>query len=84
MRPPLVKEIRVRLRAGETFTIAFVPPFESPAIVCRPDRYEELEPEFVGQETRQDPEYGGYSLGVDMEALVNDCEIVQPSDERPS
>jgi hypothetical protein len=84
LRPPLMRETRVSLRAGEVFCVTFVPPFKSPRIHCRPDRYETLEREFVDRETRHDPEYRGYGLGVDPEVVKRDCEIVSPSDDRPS
>jgi hypothetical protein len=84
LRPPLMKETRVSLRAGEVFSVTFVPPFESPHVVCRPDRYEALEREFIARETRQDPEYRGYGLSVDLEVVERDCELVSPSDDRPS
>jgi hypothetical protein len=84
LRPPLMRETRVSLRAGEVFSVTFVAPFKSPRIHCRPGRYEALEREFVDRETRQDPEYRGYGLDVDREVVERDCEIVGPSDDRPS
>jgi hypothetical protein len=84
LRPPLAKEIRVVVRAGEVLYVKFVAPFKAPRIHFRPRRYEVLEGQFVDRATRQDPEYRGYGLGVDRKVVERDCEIISPSDDRPS
>jgi hypothetical protein len=84
LSPPLTKEHTAILGSGEVFVIIFVPPFESPAVICRPYRYGALESQFIDHATREDPSYRGYVLGIDVAVIERDCEPTVPIDDRPS
>jgi hypothetical protein len=84
LSPPHVREHPIVLGRGEPFAVTFVPPFEAPSVSCRPHRYDELEQAFVDPATREDPDYRGYFLAIDVLALERDCEPVPPTDEKLS
>jgi hypothetical protein len=73
---------RARLPLGEVVTVQSDPRPHQTTVFVRPDRYEELEPMLVPEMHRLNawkrpaPEYGGYTLVIDLSELAEHFEAM--------
>jgi hypothetical protein len=66
----------VPLPANEVFVVAHDQVPGAIAVGCDPQRYEELHDYFVATVDRENPRYAGYSLVIEVQALLQSCERV--------
>ena len=65
------------LKKGDLITVESDPPPKAKAVYAKPDRYEEIELEYVPERVRNDPEYGDYAFVVSFADIENHFEEIE-------